>query len=288
MAQHTFSIVPRGPFGWEAAVSSLCRLPVLGHVWSGDARGLRLSLLADGDFAPVDVALRFEGGALRGEVSDPSRAGEVERQVARMFSLDHDGTGWGALAAREPELGALVRRFSGLRPVCFSSPYETACWAVVSQRVQRAQAARVMASLIAAVGARGHFPHPERLRRVRTLRGLADVKVARLRGVAEAALAGALEVSRLRALGEDAATKALREVPGVGAFWSVGIYLRACGAPDVFPDEPRSVAALARLYRLGAAPSREAVARVTDRFRPFRSWACFLLRVADARGALAA
>lgn len=265
MPTHAFRIVPRGPFEWSLAFSVVERFPPLAHVWRGTERDVQLSLLADGDFAPVDVHLRFAGGALHGLVSDATRTAVVERQVARIFSLDHDGSGW----------------THGLRPVCFTSPYEAACWAIASQRVSKHHAARVFAAL---VQRHGHFPTPSELLRVRSLRGLAEVKIDRLHGVARAALAGELDAEMLRALGDDEAPARLRRIPGIGPFWSSGIYLRACGVRDVFPDEPIALAALARTYDLGPTPSREAIREVTDRFRPFRMWACFLLRVADARG----
>ena len=121
MPSHAFRIVPRGPFSWPLAFSVLERFPPLRHVAVGTERDVRLSLLSDDDFTPVDVHLRFAGDALHGVVSDASRSAVVERQVARIFSLDHDGRRWR----------------SGLRPVCFTSPYEAACWAIVSQRIGR-------------------------------------------------------------------------------------------------------------------------------------------------------
>lgn len=265
MPSHAFRIVPRGPFSWSFAFSVLERFPPLAHVWVGTERDSKLSLLTDGDFVPVDVHLRYVGGALHGLVSDATRTTSVERQVARIFSLDHDGTGWP----------------SGLRPVCFTSPYEAACWAVVSQRIGKQQAARIFASL---VEGRGHFPTPHELLRLREIRGVAAVKTDRLHGVARAAVDGELDAEMLRELGDDEAPARLRRIPGIGPFWSSGIYLRACGIRDVFPDEPLALAALAREWDLGPSPSAEAIREVTDRFRPYRMWACFVLRVADARG----
>src|SRR6185437_14824264 len=109
MANRTFSIVPGGSFSWSSAFDVLKRFQPLAHAWRGDASDLTLSLLSDGDFAPVDVRLRFEDGVLHGE----STGGDVARQVARIFSLDHDGTEWDALSARERRLGAPI---PGLRP----------------------------------------------------------------------------------------------------------------------------------------------------------------------------
>lgn len=269
MSSHAFRIVPRGPFSWAESFAVLSRFPPLAHVWRGTERDVQLSLLADGDFAPVDVHLRFAGGALHGLASDATRAEIIERQVARIFSLDHDGTGW----------------THDLRPVCFASPYESACWAIASQRVSKHHAARSFAAL---VDGHGHFPTPSELLRVTSVRGLAATKIDRLHGIARAALAGDLDAEKLRALGDDAAPAFLQKLPGIGPFWSSGIYLRACGIRDVFPDEPLALRALAEVYDLGPAPTPEAIRAVTDRLRPFRMWACFLLRVSSAHGSVPA
>ena len=87
------------------------------------------------------------------------------------FSLDHDGPGFEALGERDPAFGALQRALPGLRPVCFTLPYECAAWAVISQRISMRQAAVIQDRLIADQGERltvagqevGAFPAPDRL-----------------------------------------------------------------------------------------------------------------------------
>jgi 3-methyladenine DNA glycosylase/8-oxoguanine DNA glycosylase len=76
----------------------------------------------------------------------------------------------------------------------------------------------------------------------------------------------------------------LLELRGIGPFWSQGIYLRGCGIVDAFPDEPLAIAALGHLHGLGDRPPRAELDRLTDFYRPFRMWTCFLLRVAAGRG----
>src|SRR5207244_2829893 len=81
-------------------------------------------------------------------------------------------------------------------------------------------------------------------------------KIERLHAVARAALDGLLDVARLRDLGSVEGPKSLLAIRGIGPFWASGIYLRACGIVDVFPDEPLSIAALGALHGLGDRPSR--------------------------------
>jgi DNA-3-methyladenine glycosylase II len=285
------AIRPRGPFSWAAANDVGRNFGPVRHNWQ-EPGAVRMTFLLDGSFAPVGVDLRFEGGALRGEVAGTSDLAAVERQVARIFSLDVDGIDYPAVGRREPRVGRLMNALPGLRPVCFTSPYETATWAVMSQRISMAQAATIKARLIAE---HGHaltlggvevrcFPTPERLLEVESVAGLAAEKVERLHGVGRAALAGLLDCDRLRALGDEAGPASVRVIPGIGPFWSSGIYLRGCGIQDVFPEEPVSIAALGRLHGVGDDLTEEQIRELTDVYSPFRMWVCFLLRVAVGRG----
>jgi DNA-3-methyladenine glycosylase II len=294
----SFRIEPRGPFSWPLAVDVLGRFGPTGRHVAGEGAAaaassvLRLAFPLDGDFEPVAVALRLEDGALWGEVAGTERIAAVAAQVARIFSLDVDGSGYPDLARRDPALAPVMAALPGLRPVCFTSPYETAAWAILSARISMAQAARVQDRLIADLGERLHvagedawsFPTPERLLELRELPGAAPEKVVRLQGVARAALDGILDPDRLRELGDVAGPESLRSIRGIGPFWSSGIYLRGCGIADVFPDEPLSIAALGQLHGLGDRPDPDVAAGLTDLYAPYRMWVCFLLRVAAGRG----
>jgi DNA-3-methyladenine glycosylase II len=90
----------------------------------------------------------------------------------------------------------------------------------------------------------GAFPLPAALLAVDAFASLPAEKIARLHAVARAAQEGLLDVEHLRPLGERDAIAALRTIRGIGAFWASGIYLRACGIVDAWPEEPISNAAL--------------------------------------------
>ena len=130
------------------------------------------------------------------------------------------------------------------------------------------------------------FPTPAVLAGLEELPGLAQVKVERLRGVARAAMDGLLDAETLRALGPIDGPASVRTIPGIGPFWSSGIYLRGCGITDEFAEEPLSIAALGALHGLGDRPDPKTVARLTDAYRPYRMWITFLLRVAAGRGVI--
>ena len=289
-----FSLTPLGPFSWEAACDVVAHFGPISRHWSGSGNPLRMAFPLDGSFAPVAVSLRWDGSRLAGEVAGTLDIESVASQIARVFSLDVDGSGYEELGRRDPALGRLIKAFPGLRPVCFTSPYECAAWAILSQRISMRQAATIQDRLIARFGTRLEvdggeawaFPSPERLSQLDELPGLAQLKIDRLRTVANAALEGLLDAERLRRLGPVEGPESVRVIPGIGPFWSSGIYLRGCGIADEFPDEPLSIAALGALHGLGDHPDQPTVTRYTDLYRPYRMWVSFLLRVATNRGAI--
>src|SRR4051794_39335827 len=113
----TFTLRPKGPFSWELAMDVLgCFPPTRRHGRVSGDGVVRLAVSQDGDGAPAGVALRWNGDALHGEVSGTDRVDSVARQVARIFSLDHDATEYPRVAERDPKIAAVMRRLPGLRP----------------------------------------------------------------------------------------------------------------------------------------------------------------------------
>jgi DNA-3-methyladenine glycosylase II len=289
-------IRPMGPFAWHPAMGMLSEFGPLRRFRPGNDGTTRLAFALDGTFQPVGVALRPAADGIRAEVAghglDPEMIEAAIAQAARIFTLDVDGSAYPDVARRDPAQQPVMDALPGLRPVAFPSAYETAAWAILSQRISMRQAAVLQDRLLEVAGEPVDvdgtvvraYPHPARLLELRSVPGLPDEKVRRLQGVAEAALAGLLDTRRLRTLDPVTAQAELRQIRGIGPFWAAGIHLRGCNVQDAFPDEPLSVAALGVTHGLGTQPSPDDVARISDAWRPFRMWVCFLLRVAAARG----
>ncbi|GAA4775258.1 DNA-3-methyladenine glycosylase [Actinomycetospora chlora] len=282
-------LTPLGPFDLERTRAFVGRwAPITRHTPTPE-EPLRLTAPLDGDHRPVAFALRqaTPDGPVEVEVAGADGAEHVAlAQVTRMLSLDHDARDYPDVGRRLPAIGRLMAGQPGLRPTLFGGPYEAAAWAVVSARIGERQAGTVFRRLAAAHGevltVAGAeittFPRPEALRDLRELPGLPAEKVRRLHGVAEAALAGELDVERLRALGPAGARAAVKRIRGIGDFYASLVWLRACGVVDEWPEnEPRCRAALARLHdRHPDDPLDDLV----EQLRPYRTWVALLLRVA--------
>ena len=258
-----------------------------------------MALLADDGESALGCAVRQDGesGSVGIEYTASARdrsepdADLVGAQVARVLSLDVDGAGFPALADRDPVVGDLIADHPGLRPVCFHSPYEAAAWAIIGNRISMARAATVKARLaeehgreVTVEGARlCAFPGPETLRRLTEFPGLTDIKIERLRSLAQATLDGRLDAGTPRNQPADRALAGLRDLPGIGPFSAELILIRGAGHPDLFPTaEPRLHAAMAAAYGLDPNDTPR-LARTAERWRPLRSWVSFLFRVGAQR-----
>ncbi|MEU6479177.1 DNA-3-methyladenine glycosylase 2 family protein [Streptomyces sp. NPDC047017] len=299
------SFVPQGPFSLAASIRFLEGFTPASYDHADDDV-LRLAFPADDNHHVIGCALRQKQAAAGGTgpvTADltlhpgdggPIDPGEAEwaaarAQVARILSLDVDGSGFPALGAHDPVVASLQAEFPGLRPVCFHSPYEAAAWAIIGNRIRRSQAAAVKARIardhgrpVLVAGQTLHaFPVPDDLRRLDDIPGLTDVKVERLHALAEATLDGHLDAASLRARSADDALKALQELPGIGPFSAELILIRGAGHPDVFPAcEPRVHRATATEYGLDAATADDPgrLAALAETWRPYRSWIALLLR----------
>lgn len=276
-------LIPHGPFSLAAAARFLAGFTPAARPDAAGPGPLRLAFAVEGDWRAAGVAVTQDE---RGDVHlDPSGDADPAAalvQATRMLSLDVDGTGLAAVAERDPVVARLVATYPGLRPVCFGSPYEAAAWAVLSQRVRGTQAAAVRTRLTTRWGTTvpvdgedvPAFPAPAALHAAAPELGLPEVKVERLRAVADAARDGLLDAAALRALRVDDALDRLRTIPGVGPFSAELILVRGAGHPDVFPTAEKRLHAEMR-HTYGDVD----LAVTAEAWRPFRSWVALLLRV---------
>ncbi|MEV4206360.1 DNA-3-methyladenine glycosylase family protein [Nocardia salmonicida] len=254
---------------------------------------MRLAFVTDGydDHAAVAVS-QPATDSIHVEVvsaSDPERA---LQQVARMLSIDIDGTGWDELGRDDPLIGALQAARPGLRPPLFHSAYEATAWAVLSARRPAAAMSALRDRLSEAHGASFEiggkamhaFPTPEQLVRVSSFPGLPEEKLQRLHGVARWALEGKLDTERLRTVDPVEAQRNIQEIKGIGPFYSMLVVVRALGHTDVLAEgEPRLLATLGRVLGRPGPVDQQELAALAESWRPWRTWATVAIRAAGNR-----
>ncbi len=282
------TIVPRGPFSLRESATF-----GFGQRLDTSYEGvLRMAFCADGYRSGAGVEVRQTAGAIEVTVHGDADPDVVTGQVARILSLDHDGSAFLEVGERDPVIGRLQRVAPGLRPPQFHSPYEAAAWSVLSARRPARQMAQVRDALSAAYGTgfelageRWHsFPTPSALLDVSEFPGIPEVKLTRLHAVAQAAWDGRLDATRLAAMDPDEAMAEVRELPGIGPFYAALIVVRACGLADVLvTNEAIALDTMAQLYGLSGPPGAAELARLAELWRPFRTWAVVLIRAAASR-----
>lgn len=250
---------------------------------------LRLAFPVAPSWRPVGVLVRQQAPGLPVRLAiraiEQSDVDNAVAAVRRVLSIDVDGSEFAAIGARDPVAGELQLRYPGLRPVAFYSPYEAACFAIISHRQRMTQAATIKHQLAVRFGepvevhgtSLPTFPAPAVLRALPRVPMVSEVKSDRLKAVAEAAEAGRLDAAELRSLPVLEALKRLKEIPGIGDFSAELVLLRGAAHPDGFAEsESRLHEEMRRLYH---AVTLADLKEIAEGWRPFRTWVSLLLRV---------
>lgn len=250
-----------------------------------DAQQLTLAFRLDRTFEAVAVGLRESEGKIFADIEGTDDVAAVRKQVSRMLGLEADAKAWAKVGRQDPVVGRLQSEFPGFFTAAKPSPYDAAAWGMIAARINMKQAARIKLGLAAQHGdtvtlhGRTHavFPSPLQLLQVPAFEGLSDVKLARLKGIAVAALEGKLDADVLRGLDPKTALAALQELDGVGPWTASHILYRGAALIDALPEsEPRILHGLVDAYGLKKA-TFETMREVSEGWRPFRMWVCVLL-----------
>jgi DNA-3-methyladenine glycosylase II len=283
VAPDTWDLALRGAFDLDQAIRF-----GFGQRSAAPAAPMRLAFCLDATWDQAGASVtQPAAGVLRVQLSGTAPEERAVDQVARVLSVDVDGSGYDALGVRDPLVGLLQRARPGLRPPLFHSAYEAACWAVLSARRPAVQMARVRERLARTHGRvldvagveTAAFPAPAQLLAVDEFPGVPAEKLARLHAVAESALAGELDTDALRAEEPEVAAARVQRLPGIGPFYAELITVRALGHTDLLPTAEVGVSEIAGAL-LGRPIGGPELAALAAGWSPWRTWVCVALRAA--------
>ena len=184
----------------------------------------------------------------------------------------------GVLAARDPDLAAIVDRF-GLPPLWDRRPgFPTLLHIILEQQVSLASAQAAFDRLNAATGELT----PAALLALDDGQllaiGLSRQKARYARALATAVADGELDVAALAGAEDDEVDRRLTALPGIGP-WTATIYrLMVLCRPDAWPIHDIALAqALMEVRGLPARPSPQELDAAADAWRPLRAVAARLL-----------
>ncbi len=251
------------------------------------------------DGAPTALAVTERGGRLEVSIDGggplaPDAAAVVVRTV---LGLDVDVADFALVAAPDPRMAELARRFAGVRPPRLPSPFEALVNGIACQQISLVVGILLLDRLIARFGPeRGGehgFPSPGDLSLARAddLRaiGFSGRKAEYILSLAAAVRDGSLDLDGLSALPDGDAIARLEELPGIGHWTAEYVLLRGLGRLDVFPaDDVGGQAKLGRLFALDERPGRARTLALLEPFRPLRGFVYFhlLLDELERRGLL--
>ncbi|TIC83133.1 DNA-3-methyladenine glycosylase family protein [Crenobacter intestini] len=188
---------------------------------------------------------------------------------------------WGAacdaLAAADPVMAALIRRYPDARLTSRGAPFETLLRAIVGQQISVAAADALWARLTAlapATPAGVLAMSPDALRGA----GLSVRKAEYARCLAGHFADARIDPAHFAALPDEAVVDRLTAVRGIGR-WSAEMFLIFnLNRPDVWPvDDIGLLRALAVHYLAGARPTPRQASAFGERFRPWRTLATWYL-----------
>ncbi len=234
-------------------------------------------------------------------IADKQNPSQVAERLRWILGLDVDTAGFERLAAHDPQLAPLVRRFAGLRPPRLPSLFEALANAVACQQVSLASGLSLLGKTAASLAGKAldasappPFPTPAEVlhagaARLRQL-GWSERKADYLLGCARAVNSGDLDVATLASASDEQVISRLSRLRGIKRWSAQYVALRGLGRLAVLPVD--DVGAHRHLANVLVRPRLDATAMETlaQRWRPYAGLVYFLLLLSrlDAQGRLAA
>ncbi len=210
--------------------------------------------------------------------------------IAFYLSLADNLRPFYALARDDPPFASVVARLYGYHQVKFPTPFENACWAVLSTRTPPVVARKLKDALTARFGAvlavdealHRAFPEPATLAAADPADLAATVGTERkaryLGGIARAF--AETDEGWLRTAPYDEVEAWLRRLDGIGPWSAAFVLLRGLGRMERVPAERRLLEAASAIYGRGRPLAREDVERLAARYGPWQGYWAHYLRAA--------
>ncbi|QQG40123.1 MAG: DNA-3-methyladenine glycosylase 2 family protein [Candidatus Aenigmatarchaeota archaeon] len=184
------------------------------------------------------------------------------------------------LKRTDPRLARVIAR-SKTRPSLSrrNKPFASLVQSIMYQQLAGAAAAAIHKRLLALYDGKEPTPRQVLKTHSRTLRyrcGMSWKKAEFLKDLSRKVLDGTVEIHELDHLPDDKIIEELTQVKGIGR-WSAEMFLMFnLGRLDVFPVDDLGIRnGMTRLYKLRGRVTNERLERIAERWRPYRSLACW-------------
>jgi DNA-3-methyladenine glycosylase II len=294
----TGHLTPTAPFDFAKSLEFLSGFrPTAGEQALAE-RALAKAVLIDGQTIVFRVTSSGEVEAPRLDYTlssdqpiDAATARAAADRLAFFLSLSDDLRPFYAIGRDDGAFVPVVERLYGYHQVKFLTPFENACWAILSQRNTMPAARNLKQTLVERFGASLEvagtryeaFPEAARVAAADPAELLAIVHNLR-RDEYLAAVARAfctVDEAWLRASPYDEVEAWLRAIDGIGPWSASFILLRGLGRTERLPvGEKRLAEAAGRLYNQGPPLSEAALRPIAERYGAWQGYWAHYLRVA--------
>jgi len=223
-------------------------------------------------------------------IDNEIRIAAIDR-ITFFLSLADDLQPLYRLGRGDPDFAPIIEQLYGYHQVKFVTPFESACWAILSQRNLLTVAEKMKQALVERYGGSMNvngdvlwaFPEPDPLALVSE--GELAVVIHNVRkGEQLSTVARAFSMvdeAFLRTASYDEVEAWLHKIKGIGTWSAQFILLRGLGRMEHIPfGEKKVLQAASRTYGRGQEISQEALQRIADNYGPWQGYWAHYLRVA--------
>jgi DNA-3-methyladenine glycosylase II len=193
------------------------------------------------------------------------------------------------------DFAPVLQKLYGLHQVKFLTPFECACWAVLSQRYPAAAALRIKQALREKYGTSitnqsqqfWAFPEPGRIARVDEKELLPIVKNERRTSflLAVAKAFNEMDERSLRTGKYDEVEQKLRSIDGIGEWSSRLIMLRGLGRMEKLAVEKKLLRAASKVYGKGREVTQNILEQIAEKYGPWKGYWAYYLRTISMKPA---
>jgi DNA-3-methyladenine glycosylase II len=209
-------------------------------------------------------------------------------RISFFLSLSDDLDQFYRIAINDSNFAPTLQRLYGLHQVKFLTPFECACWAVLSQRNQLSAAQKAKQALLERFGTslevNGHpyrsFPEPGQLREAPKHELKALLKHERREEYLGEVIKAFNDVDErfLRTAEYDKVEEWLKNIRGIGEFSAKLILLRGLGRMEKLIVEKRLIAAAAKVY--GRPMTTQRLHVIAEKYGHWKGYWAYYLRTA--------
>ena len=297
---HSFegTLRPTAPFDFSQSLAFLSDFsPTMGEqqlktndlIKAVEIKGRTVAFEVRGLSTVENPGLKFMAHS-ESEFTDEVRKRVTDR-ITFFLSLDDDLKGFYDIAKKDERFEPVIKRFYGHKQVKFLTPFETACWAVLGQRIPMTVAHKMKERIVQGVGGRiivkgieyRSFPEATVLAAVGTERMLEMVpngrKAEYLTAVAKAF--SQVDEQWLRTAPFDEVHEWLTNIKGIGDWSANFIMIRGLGRmEELLSIGPEIAADAAKLYRGKDGPlTDEEVCAIAEKYGRWKGYWAYYLRI---------